>query len=190
MPASDHADAVAWRRLIKDRFSGRVVDPPIPARSDDGLETYLVDRHADASPRERMAMESAILELLQEARREPSPPPWLGHLFHLVPIAGTESLADQLVALFLADSARGNPSRKAPGACQPSLLPDLMHDIRELQPTKRPLAWRDYLVDPDLGQYAYYGLVEGEQEKQEEVFDLTHELFKLQAPATSKCNET
>ena len=52
-----------WRSRIEDRLSARVVHPQIPVRSEDGLETYLVNYYSDADPSEKLKIEEAVLDI-------------------------------------------------------------------------------------------------------------------------------
>jgi len=161
-----------WRSRIEDRLSERVVNPQIPARSEDGLETYLVNCYSDADPSEKLKIEEAVLDILLAARRKAEPEPWLGYLFHFVRLSRMEAVADQLVALFLAETKRGNPLKLAPGAYQATQLHELMHAIRGLSPKVGPLSWGKYLDDPDLAQFAFYGLVESDLDAALKAFPL------------------
>lgn len=152
----------AWRGRIVDRLSGKVIDPPIPSRSEDGLETFLVDQYLESSPMERGEIDLAVLDILLSVRRDRIPPEWLGYLFQFIRQGRIESVGDVLVSLFIADSTLGNPLRSNRGAYQDSQLHELMHAIRDLRPAEGALAWRTYLDDPDLAQFAFYGLVESD----------------------------
>ena len=161
-----------WRSRIEDRLSARVVHPQIPVRSEDGLETYLVNYYSDADPSEKLKIEEAVLDILLAARRKAEPEPWLGYLFHFVRLSNMEAVADQLVSLFLAETNRGNPLRHAPGAYQATQLHELMHAIRGLSPKAGPLSWGKYLDDPDLAQFAFYALVESDLDAALKAFPL------------------